>query len=195
MQLTIPTNLIKASIHCVAKKDIRYYLQGALFEYTSMDKKLRVISTDGNIMSCFSVFYPEGDQADFSVIVPLDTLKGAAKERTPAVTLMQADNGVWLFAGVVFKPVDGRYPDYRRVIPARDSLSGTVGKYDAELLIRAQDAMRDLRKSKNGAFEFVQNGARGPAVMHDGTDDAIVIVMPWQTTKRDDPAPTYAGFN
>lgn len=195
MNQNITMNMIRAAIPCAATKDVRYYLQGALFTYTAADKRLRVVSTDGSVMSCFAAYYPEGTEPeDFALIVPLETLKAASKARTPSVMLKDEGGGTYSLGGALFKPVDAKYPDYRRVIPTIGSLSGEPGNYQAELLTRAQNAMRAYRNSTTCALWLAQNGRRGAAVLHDGHDDALVVVMPWLTGIEHDNAPAYAAF-
>jgi hypothetical protein len=188
-------NAIKAAIPCAAVKDIRYYLQGALFEYDGAARQLRIVSTDGNIMSCFSLFYVDSIAPSFSVIIPLDTLKAAAKEKRPALELMETSPGRYALGAQLFKPVGGRYPDYRRVIPVPGSLNGESGDYSPALLERAISAMRAFRKTKDASYHLIQNGKRGSAVMHDGFNDAMVVVMPWLTNAKDLTPPAYQGFN
>lgn len=187
----IPMNLIKASIHCAAVKDVRYYLNGALFEYTSSDKKLRVISTNGNVMSCFSIYTPECEEVDFSIIIPIETLKLSSKVKSKFIYLKSIENQYSL-EGFLFKPGDGRFPDYRRVIPK--TLSGEPGQYQPELVLSAQNALRDYYESKKTTFPMNQNGTNA-AVIHNGYDDAMVVVMPCRFTDKNRDNTIYVGFN
>lgn len=181
MKITITMNMIKAALPCAATKDVRYYLCGALFAYTQSDKTLRVVSTDGSLLSAFACQYPEPDidRTDFSIIIPLDTLKAASKKKLSALVLMDTSPGMYALGTTLFKPADGKFPDYMHVIPAHGSLSGLAGSYDPDLLVRASSALHAFRGAKKIALTFTQNGATGTAVMHDGTPDAMVVCMPW----------------
>ena len=191
--ITIPINLIKAAIPCAATKEVRRVLNGALFEWTAIGQTLRVVSTDGSIMSCFAVHIPTCAAPDMSVIIPIETLKAAAKVKAPALELEEGAAGAaGRLGGLLFTPIDGRFPEYRRVIPT--ALSGEAGSYDAALLVRAADALRAYYGAKNGAYTFTQNGAKDSAVMHNGTNDALVVVMPWRSTKGCDVNKAYCGF-
>jgi len=191
--ITIPINLIKASIPCAASKDVRKILNGALFEWTAMGQMLRAVSTDGSIMSCFSVHIPTCSAPDMSVIIPIETLKAAAKVKAPALELEAGAAGAaGRLGNLLFTPIDGKFPEYRRVIPA--ALSGDAGSYDAALLVRAADALRAYYGAKSGAYTFTQNEANDSAVMHNGTNDALVVVMPWRSIRGCDVNKPYCGF-
>lgn len=196
MQITIPMNMIKAALPCAATKDARNYLCGALFAYTQSDKTLRVISTDGHLLSAFSCQYPEPDmdRTDFSIIIPLDTLKAASKEKLAALVLMDTSPGMYALGTTLFKPVDGEFPDYRRVVPAYGSLSGLAGTYDPNLLVRASNAMHAFHGAKNTVYTFTQNDMQMAAVMHNGTSDAMVAIMPWSGNRGADINKTYHPF-
>lgn len=182
----IPMTMIKAAIPCAGEKGVRYYLNGANFTYTASDKRLRVISTDGSIMSCFSVYLPECEEVDYSVTIPIETLKLAAKVKAPGLELTAGALGQFLF-----KPVEGKFPDYRRVIPA--SVDGTPGDYQPELLQRATNALRAYYGTKCAAYQLDQNGMGG-AVMHNGENDAMVVIMPMRVTDKNNEREAYRGF-
>jgi len=191
--LTIPLNLIRAAIPCAATNDVRYYLNGAYFVWTVADHTLRVISTDGNLMSCFSVRMPECETPDFDLIIPVDTLKPAAKVKTLALQLSSVDEKRYTLGEFMFSPVDAKFPDYRRVIP--QTLSGEAGDFWPELLERAANALCAYYKaSKTQVYHMDQNGKRGAAVMHNGESDAIVVIMPTNVNPKGD-LPVYKGFN
>ena len=172
--INVPLNIIRAAIPCAGVKEARAYLNGARFEYTAADTTLRVISTTGTALSCFSVCMPEEDGEDLSVTIPTDLLKLVAKNNCPVAVLNRYAAG-YRFGGVFFDPVEGEFPDSRRIIPT--TLSGKVANFDATLLNTAQKALRAFYQSKNGLFVLEHNGKDG-AVMHGGEDCAMVVIMP-----------------
>ncbi len=202
MKVYIPISAIKASIHAAATKDIRYCLNGVLFEFVHSEEGhpllLRLVSTDGMILSAFNapLAYEEGAQsANFEFIVPLDTMKTAAKSRSKVVLLESLPDGRYSLGGNIFTPIDGVFPDWRRVVPLNgDGMqTSSVAQFNPELLLRAHKALNDFYQlSKKSVLKAVGLDHNGPGcgVMHCGKNDAVVVIMPY---RRDVPA--YTGFN
>jgi len=191
--MLITKSIIKAAIPCAAKKDIRNFLNGALFEWTNSDKRLRVISTNGSVLSAFSVEVPYCEDPDFSIIVPLEVLIYVSKIKSPAEELKPNGDG-WQFADKLFKPLDGEFPDYRRVIPDFKGRVSSPANFDPDLLVLARNALAAYYDKKAVfAFHLEQYGYAG-AAMHNGQNDAMVVVMPARLTKHDAPALQYRGF-
>lgn len=205
MKLSIPTSTLKASIHCAATKDIRYYLNGVYLDTTAGLNLLRVVSTDGTVLSVFShlINEIESHDATISAIVPLDIVK-------QAVTLHKKSNSIefvttritdsegvrveYKLGGIEFKPVEGKFPDYIRVIPGRDSLGNNSNgiQYNPELLLRAKKALAEFygaNVKKIGTYQLDHNHNGGAGVMHDGDASALVCVMPCKVKEQ-----SFAGY-
>lgn len=201
MQVYIPTSALKASIHAAATKDLRYYLNGVLFEFVHNDGQpllLRLVSTDGNMLSAFNVplKYEEGAQsANFEFIVPIDTIKVAAKSKNKVVLLESLPDGQYSLGGVLFAPVDGKFPDWRRVTPLNYQVMQTteIAQFDPELLLRGQKALVDFYSlSKGGRLSEIRLHHNGPGagVMHSGKNDGVIVIMPYRSDVG-----SYNGFN
>jgi len=195
MQTTIRTSTIKAAIHCAAVRDVRYYLNGALFEFKHGDAPhVNIVSTDGHRLSAFREplkYFAEAQTADYSIIVPLDVLKQSAKAKTPRVVLESTPDGRYMLNYVVFDPIDGKFPDYRRVIPS--TLSGEAARYQPEYLLDAKKALRDFYQVKTEDWlgtKLEQNGT-GAAAVHYGKSDSVVVIMPARPGKE---IGNYQGF-
>jgi DNA polymerase III subunit beta len=113
--------LLKSAEFAMAQQDIRYYLNGMLLV---IDKgTLQAVATDGHRLSWASLAIP-GDYQRQEVILPRKTVLELGKllaEVDDPVTLDILANQVrFTFANVelVSKVVDGKFPDYNRVIPA-----------------------------------------------------------------------------
>lgn len=183
MKTTIKTSTLKAATHCMAKKDIRYYLCGVLlaFKHGAVNR-LEVVSTDGHCMSAFSepLEYTDNPQtADFEFIIPDSAvklaLKGAGKRHE--LTIESLPDGRYALGDTIFVPIDGKFPDYRRVIPINDvKPSETPLQFDAELLLKGQTALRDYL----GGNRYTATMAHllNVGVMHNGTNQAVVVIMP-----------------
>jgi DNA polymerase III subunit beta len=112
--------LFKLAEFAMAQQDIRYYLNGMLLV---VDKgTLQAVATDGHRLSWASLAVP-GDFARKEVILPRKTVLELGKLLTDSddpVTLDILANQVrFTFANVelVSKVVDGKFPDFNRVIP------------------------------------------------------------------------------
>ena len=71
MKISIPLNVIKAASYCVANnKDLRHYLRHVYFDFKHGEvNRLRLISTDGVILSAFQVDLVYEDPHDVSGIL------------------------------------------------------------------------------------------------------------------------------
>jgi DNA polymerase III subunit beta len=113
--------LLKSVEFAMAQQDIRYYLNGMLLV---IDKgSLQAVATDGHRLSWASIAIA-GDYQRQEVILPRKTVLELGKLLADAddpVTLNVLANQVrFTFANIelVSKVVDGKFPDYNRVIPA-----------------------------------------------------------------------------
>ena len=113
--------LLKSVEFAMAQQDIRYYLNGMLLV---IDKgSLQAVATDGHRLSWASLAVA-GDFQRQEVILPRKTVLELGKllgDVDDPVTLNVLANQVrFTFANIelVSKVVDGKFPDYNRVIPA-----------------------------------------------------------------------------
>src|SRR5437762_2063614 len=112
--------LIKLAEFAMAQQDIRYYLNGMLLV---VDKDLlQAVATDGHRLSYASLAL-SGDYARQEVILPRKTVLELSKlldDSDSDVAIDLLGNQVrFRFSAVelVSKVVDGKFPDYNRVIP------------------------------------------------------------------------------
>src|SRR6266550_499474 len=143
--ITVPQRdfrgLLKLAEFAMAQQDIRYYLNGMLLV---IDKgSLQAVATDGHRLSWASIPVA-GDYARQEVILPRKTVLELAKllaDTDDPVTLDILANQVRFRFGnveLVSKVVDGKFPDYNRVIPAGHSRMFEVER--TELLSALQRA-------------------------------------------------------
>ena len=122
--LTLPQrdfrSLLKLAEFAMAQQDIRYYLNGMLLV---VDKgALQAVATDGHRLSWASLAV-DGDYAHAEVILPRKTVLELSKllqdDDTPLTIDILPNQARFRFANVelVSKVVDGKFPDYNRVIP------------------------------------------------------------------------------
>jgi len=113
--------LLKLAEFAMAQQDIRYYLNGMLLV---IDKgSLQAVATDGHRLSYASISVP-GSYSRQEVILPRKTVLELSKlleDSEAAVTIDVLANQVrFRFSNIelVSKVVDGKFPDYNRVIPS-----------------------------------------------------------------------------
>jgi len=116
--------LLKLAEFAMAQQDIRYYLNGMLLV---IDKgTLQAVATDGHRLSYASISVP-GDYARQEVILPRKTVLELGKlleDSDAALAIDILANQVrFRFSTIelVSKVVDGKFPDYNRVIPTAHS--------------------------------------------------------------------------
>jgi DNA polymerase-3 subunit beta len=124
LDLTISQGQLKGLIDntqfSMASQDVRYYLNGMSFEADG--HKLRTVATDGHRLAVSDV--DVGQPLDnLQVIVPrkgvLELVRLLDQDDAPVQLQIGANNIRAKVMGFSFtcKLVDGRFPDYRRVIP------------------------------------------------------------------------------
>jgi DNA polymerase-3 subunit beta len=112
---------LKLAEFAMAQQDIRYYLNGMLLV---IDKdSLQAVATDGHRLSYASIAVA-GNYSRQEVILPRKTVLELSKlldDSDAAVTIDLLANQVrFRFSNIelVSKVVDGKFPDYNRVIPS-----------------------------------------------------------------------------
>ncbi len=113
--------LIEKTAFAMAQQDVRYYLNGMLFEVTA--GRLRTVATDGHRLAmCAAEAQPEAVERT-QVIVPRKGVHELARllnDDEGLVTITLGSNHIRATVGnVTFtsKLIDGKFPDYERVLP------------------------------------------------------------------------------
>lgn len=125
IQFQIPQGKLKAIIEkthfSMANQDVRYYLNGMLFEVN--DNVLRTVATDGHRLAMASEELEQSALPQNQVIVPrkgvTELLRLLDDNDTPVELSIGQNHLRVTTPGMAFttKLLDGRFPDYRRVIP------------------------------------------------------------------------------
>ncbi|CAG0976002.1 DNA polymerase III subunit beta [Burkholderiales bacterium] len=150
--LSLPQKDLRALFRLVefamAQQDIRYYLNGMLLV---IDRgSLQAVATDGHRLSWASLAV-DGDYTRQDVILPRKTVLELGKLLTdgddPVSIDILANQVRFRFANVelVSKVVDGKFPDYNRVIPVGHTKSVTL---DRNVLLSALQRAAILSNEK-----------------------------------------------
>jgi DNA polymerase III subunit beta len=142
---SVPQKTLKLLVNQVhfamAVHDIRYYLNGILF--VAEGKSLTLVATDGHRLALAQATL-ETDIPKQEVILPRKTvleLQRLLKDEDTAIEMRFAGNQAkFSFSGMEFvtKLVEGKFPDYNRVIPKNHKNAVTLGR--APLLASLQRA-------------------------------------------------------
>ncbi len=142
---SVPQKTLKTLINQVhfamAVHDIRYYLNGILF--VAEGKQLTLVATDGHRLGLAQAQL-ESDIPKQEVILPRKTVLELQRllkdEDTPIEMRFAGNQAKFSFSGMDFvtKLVEGKFPDYNRVIPKNHKNSVTLGR--ATLLASLQRA-------------------------------------------------------
>lgn len=134
-------SMIEKVAFSMAHQDVRYYLNGMLIERTA--EHLRMVATDGHRLAMVTEEDAQADSESIQSILPRKGVMELARllhDRDDTVEVSIGTNHFRLqSAGMVFtsKLVDGKFPDYQRVIPrqgdkvilgAKDTLKGAFSR-------------------------------------------------------------------
>jgi DNA polymerase-3 subunit beta len=113
--------LLEKTHFSMAQQDVRYYLNGLLLETSA--KSLRSVATDGHRLALCDVELPEGAKSGQQVIVPRKgvlELQRILGHEEQILDLAIGVNHIRVQIGDIrftSKLIDGRFPEYSRVIP------------------------------------------------------------------------------
>ena len=170
--LPLAKNQLRAALSHAAVKDIRYYINGVLLEVCA-NGDVHLVATDGHRIFCGLVLNPQWtdtpQKGPFSMIIPFDTVKAATKGKGD-VTLSALPDGRYSLGDSIFSPVDGKFPDWRRVIPS--GKGETSAQYNWKYINAASRAIKEWHDDKNAAANLKGD------VMHGPDRTAFCVVMP-----------------
>jgi DNA polymerase III subunit beta len=142
---SVPQKTLKLLVNQVhfamAVHDIRYYLNGILF--VAEGKSLTLVATDGHRLALAQATL-DSEIPKQEVILPRKTVLELQRllkdEDTPIEMRFAGNQAKFSFSGMEFvtKLVEGKFPDYNRVIPKNHKNSVTLGR--APLLASLQRA-------------------------------------------------------
>jgi DNA polymerase-3 subunit beta len=133
---SIPQKMLKDLINQVhfamAVHDIRYYLNGILF--IAEGKTLTLVATDGHRLGLAQATLETDVPSKQEVILPRKTVLELQRllkdEDTPIEMRFAGNQARFMFSGMEFvtKLVEGKFPDYNRVIPKNHRNAVTLGR-------------------------------------------------------------------
>ena len=188
MKSTIDSAILKGLLAFAGKQDVRWYLNGLLIETTATDAIL--VASDGHTLAAHRVSIDdvEDHQPGLQVIVPrsaLESVKPRRSGRTQTVVIEVGAEAITVTGetSATVDPIDAKYPDWRRVLPAQ--VSGEPGQVDPRFFARvAQLADAVLGKGTSPATFF---NASGPLLIQ-FDERTLAVLMPLRDK------PVFAGL-
>ncbi len=159
-KLTVPQQALKDLLDqtsfAMAQQDVRYYLNGILMEVSNQQMKL--VATDGHRLAMSTWQTETGLDDERQVIIPRKAVMEIGRllsggETSVEVSLSQNHIRIQT-GGIVFtsKLIDGKFPDYNRVIPVDGNKTMEV---DRDLLKQAMSRISILSNEKYRGIRLV----------------------------------------
>jgi len=132
-------HLLDRTAFAMANQDVRYYLNGLLLEVTK--KQVRAVATDGHRLSMCDAAVDTNTDKTNQIIVPrkgITELQRLLNTDDAEIEVQMSNNHIRVVTGSLeftSKLIDGRFPDYDRVLPegndaplttAREELRSTL---------------------------------------------------------------------
>lgn len=186
--ITINADLLRACAQVAPKADKRHYMNGVLLTWDGRDT-LNYVATDGNMLVAFRETQPENDVdpigtpgEPWEMIIPRDVAAKAVPANRHVTRLSLTPNGTGYVLGLVkgadmlFVPVDGKFPDWRRIIPTGD-MSGELAQFNPDYLATA---MNGLGAKGTMLWDLEHNGPFNAGRIV--TPDGIAVIMPYRAS-------------
>lgn len=197
LEVTLPAatfrTALEKTLFAIAQQDVRYYLKGLLIDFEGAT--LRTVASDGHRLAVFQETLADGFAVNRQIIVPrkgvleLHRLLGDAAEEVVlqiSPNTLRANIGALSFST---KLIDGRYPDYRRVLPQecattllveRDQLRSALGRVG----LMTNEKQKSITLEASPAGEMVLTGQ---SMEQDDAEERLTV-----TTEG---SPVSVGFN
>lgn len=159
--------LLQKTEHCICTDEIRYFLTGIYLETVKdgKDSILRAVATDGHRLAMMDIPLAEvgGLELKKGLILPrkgVAELRKLLESSTEDSFEVSCDEN--LFRTTVgdyqlwIRPIDGEYPDYKRVLPSNLPAKAGVSKKDLSASLRKMSHLVSDR-SRVVTFEFTKN--------------------------------------
>ena len=178
--ITVNADMLRAALLCASDEQSRFYLRGVY-----VDPAGKLVATDGHRMfvGTIDLAASEHNPAPGSFdgwIICRDVLKRAlAGYKLPTITIAPDRVG-----DIACAPVDGSYPDWRRVVPSE--ISGTAAQFNPAYMadmgkigaLLAGKPKRGYSAGTGLTAHIHHNGESAAGVTFPGVDNAYAVIMP-----------------
>ena len=135
---TLSRTMLLAASQAASKETTRYCLNGVLVEIT--EKSVIYVAMDGHILFAVREESKLENTLLGHFIIPIGICqdKRLKNKNFDPVSLVASSDNLILDDALIFKPIDGKFPDWRRVCPKE--LDGKPAHYNPHLLTRLAKA-------------------------------------------------------
>ena len=177
--MLIATDLLKAALVCASSEETRYYLRGVHLSTSG-----HMVTTDGHRMFVARL----ADKPAADVIVPYADVVAALKLAGGRAKEIEIDLMANRIGQISFTPVDGTFPDWRRVAPTgEESPSNKPELNDGPEHVHFNHAyigdLSKMGKVLDGASMLHPRSASHPCLVTFGERaDCFAVLMPMRRT-------------
>ena len=187
MQVNLKTMQVLAKF-IAPKADVRYYLNGVSLEVT--DKGRYYVATCGHKLVAIRESRQEGD-IEGQYILLREVILGIKIQKAGRNPVEYADLDVsgakpkleYCGTGTVFAFIDGKFPDWRRVVPVKTT--GEIAQFNPDYLV----ALRDCAAATVGIGKltslFISHNGNGPGLAQCASGDWLAVIMPVRVSGED----------
>ena len=193
--IVIDQEILKAIAPFMSKEATRHHIRGVYFDGAGL-----VVATDGHKLAALK------PTREITVVEPFALRSNTVKtllgikpmnKKLPVLFGIDLDAGVIsayqqqkdLLGTIPFKPVDGAFPDWRRVIPdATNYGAASVQEFNAKVLASVESLGDSVRV-------YCNSTPNSPALIRAKTPlyDAVSVLMPHRMTTEEEMLPAWAG--
>ena len=191
MKTLLRIDHLKAVFNAVSTEETRYYLCGVQVEITA--KGTTLVATNGHMLLAA---HDEKSKLDepVSLIIPADIVKGFKPARGQTMVELSTEDGkTWRLGNTLFAPIDGTYPNWKRVVPEKtpDALSVTDAWFEPKYQLAMYKAAKEL-----GTLCDIHPDGLNPALVSfrdEKTDYSVIgVIMPYRKKREAFRKPSWA---
>ena len=192
MKAKVNAEILSRMLPFVAKGDIRYYLNGVYLEPHHSGKGALLVATDGHVMM---VGYDETGECDEPQIreisKPLISEIKKAKNADEQVKFYD-DQISFMGLHASNSPIDGKYPDWRRVCGPVQDQGSRQACFNPELFKRFYDAgfRYGMKTGKDNPLILTLGGVgESSRITIAGDNRFFAVIMPIRIGEKEGPKP------
>lgn len=177
--VTVPHNTLRALALIAPKADVRFYLNGILID-TSTPGRVMLVACDGHRALIVGNVRCDGEIAPGQFIVPIEAITSAKPVRKDPITIdvepVDSIIAKYTVTGKLTgtgRTIDGRFPDWRRILPARREGQGEIAHFNMQYVGDFGRAAELL----DFKYPHIVHNGEGAAWVNLGAD-AFGILMP-----------------
>lgn len=152
--------LLARTQFAMAQQDVRYYLNGMLFEFTG--KRISSVATDGHRLAVCHQSLDNAEQEPVKVIMPrkgVQELSRLLNNPDEKLTIQVQQNHIRFISDdfiLTSKLIDGKFPDYQKVLPRAGQNIMTCEKNDLKQILSRVSILSN-EKYRGIRFELKDN--------------------------------------